>query len=167
MSVMTAKQLTSKITGLGKRANTFADDVQEVLISCAFYAIKDGNTTPANDLLDAIEGPTRIKGITMWLELYAPVHVKEGRIALSKGAAKQYDVKSEADFTEFEKEMRDSPRWDTIVGKEARVSIWDAGKKIDSLVKQLKEHGEAGLAEALRNAEIAYRAQHNNVTESV
>lgn len=166
MSILTPKKLTAQIAAISRASEKFAEVVQETLISCAYYAMKDGNTTPFNDLLDAVGNGTRIKGLTAWAELFAPVHIKDERFALSKGAAKGFHINDEEDFAEHEATMRAGPRWDKIVAKESVESIWDTAKYLDRVFSKLDKQGEHGLMQALRDAELAYRIKLNGPLES-
>lgn len=165
MSIMSPKDLSKTINAIGKASEKFATVVQEALISCAYYAMKDGNTTPYNDLLEAVGDSTRIKGLTAWAELFSPVHIKEGRFALSKGAAKQIHVTCAEDFAEYESEMRAGPRWDKIVAKEQRESIWDSGKYLERVTKKLNSQGEHDLAKAIMDAELAVRIKRTKAAD--
>jgi hypothetical protein len=160
--MLTIKQLSANIRKISKSAEKFATDVQEALIVCAYYAMKDGNTTPLNDLMDAVGDGTRLKGFTAWAELFAPVRIKEGRFVLNKGAAKDIHVTCPEDFAEFEAEMR-TVRWDKIVEKEPVESIWDASKALDKFYKRLEQHGDIELAAALRKAELEFRIKQNAI----
>lgn len=157
MAIMNPKKLAQTIGAVGKASERFAEVVQEALISCAYYAMKDGNVTPFNQLLDAVGTGTRIKGLTAWTELFAPVHVKDERFVLSKAAAREFHIKDEEDFTEYESAMRGAPRWDKIVAKEKPESIWDTSKYMDKVYKKLDAQGEHDLVAALKDAELAYR----------
>jgi len=167
MSVMTTAKLKLAIKSVAKSGEKFANDVQEALVSCAFYVMKDGNTTPLNDLLDAVGTGTRIRGLTVWAELFCPVRIKDDRFVLNKGAAKEYAVTDEASFAEYEETMRAAPRWDKIIGKEKAESIFDEGKYMERVIKKLIEEGEAELAEVLKNAEMAYRIKKSSVMAAV
>lgn len=161
MAILNPRKLSAQISAIGKGAEKFAEVVQEALISCAYYSMKDGNVTPFNDLLEAVGDGTRRKGLTVWAELFAPVHIRQGSFALSKGAAKAIHVTCEEDFAEFEADMRAAPRWDKIAGKEPVRSLWDSGRYLDGVYKRLDKQGEHELVRALKDAELAYRVKRN------
>lgn len=163
MAVMNAKKLSASIKSIKGAATKLRENIQEALVSCAFYAMKDRNTEPFNQLLDAVGSATRIKGLTMWAETFAPVLVKEGKFSLNKTAAKELAVASEEDFAEYEAEMRKINWWEVAPAEKAE-SIFDRSKYMDRVFKHLKEHNEGELADALRDAEIAYFAKKNAET---
>ncbi len=167
MTIMTTKQLSAKISSIGKSAEKFAGDVQEALIHCGFYVMKDGNTTPLNQLLDAVGTGTRLKGLTTWAELFLPVRIKDERFVVNKHAAKEQRVSNEDEYAEYRAAMEAAPRWDKIVGKEKPESIWDSGKYLARVIKKLSDEGDAELAEAIKAAELAYRIRQNAVLPKV
>jgi hypothetical protein len=153
MSVMSAKTLSSTIkTVKGARAK-LDEQIQECLISCAFYAMKDGNITPFNQLLDAVGRSTRIKGLTLWAETCgAPVLIRDGQFTYNKTAGKALDVTSEEDFAEYEEEMRMMPKWYDIVPAEKAESIFDTPKYLEGVYKKLEKEGQKDVADVLRKA---------------
>lgn len=158
MSVMSAKSLSAKIKSFAKRGEKFKLEVHEALISCAFYAMKDGNITPFNDLLKAVGSTTRVKGITMWAETFAPVYVKAGKFEYSKAAAKALTVKNEDDFAEYEAAMREAPMWADMVPNEKVESIWDAGNYLENVIKTLRKHGvDSSVISEIEKAEMMVR----------
>ena len=166
MSVMKKDALNAAISAIRKNSTEFREAVHEALISCAYYATKDSNVTPFNDLLEAVGDGTRKKGITTWAEVFAPVFIKDERFQYSKKAGTGFAVLNEDDFAQYEKEMRDGPKWFEIVRAEKVESIWDAGEYLERVVKNLQKHGaDSKLVEMVRNAEIAARVMATKVEE--
>lgn len=165
---MNIKELTKQIASINKNAGAFRDAVQSALIGCAYFAMKDGNTTPFNELLKAVGEGTRKKGITMWAELFAPVYVKEGELKLSKTTAKQYVVLNEADFAPYLEEMNAGPKWYEIAGREKVKSVWEADKYLEHVVSMLEKHGVASdVVAKVKDAEMAVRIQKAALEEMV
>jgi len=167
MSVMTKVQLKAANKRIANKGESFAADVQEALISSAYYAMKDGNTTPLNDLLASLGTVARLKGFTVWVELFCPVRVKNEQFVLNKAAAKEYTVVDEASFAEYEAAMRDAPRWDKIIAKEKAESVFSEQKYMERVIKKLIEEGEKELADVLAAAELAYRIKKSAVMAAV
>jgi hypothetical protein len=149
---MTAKALTASINKIKSNRTSLQEQIHEALISCSFYAMKDGNITPFNQLLDAVGNSTRIKGLTMWAETFAPVLVREGAFAYNKSAGKSLHVTNEEDFSEYEIEMRLSPKWYEIAGEQKAESIFDCPKYLEQVFKRLTKEGQADVAAVLRAA---------------
>lgn len=150
MSVMTAKQLTQSIRGIKAARLKLQDKVQEALISATFYAAKDGNVEPFNQILDAVGNATHVKGITMWVELNAPAIVREGKFTLNKTAKKEYAVENEDDFVQYEDELRAGVKWYEIAGKQKVESVFLPDSYLGKVADKFEKEGYADLARELR-----------------
>ena len=158
MTIMTSQQLYAGFAKLRKHSGIFRSMVQEMLVSCAYYAYKEGSTTEFNRLLESVGNGTHIKGITMWIELAAGIgRVKKGEIVLNKKVRDMSGVIDAKTFEPYEKEMR-SINWWEIAGEQKAESVFDKGVYLNHVYKRLDKNGFPGLAEALKNAEIAYYA---------
>lgn len=152
MTIMTAKELTTAIKGIKTNRVKLQDSIQEALISATFYAMKDGNTTPFNQLLDAVGNATHIKGITMWTELNAPVLVRDKVFILNKSAAKELDVTCLEDFTPYEEDFRVGAKWYEIAGAQKIESIFDPMNYLGKVADKLAKEGFPELAVVVRAA---------------
>lgn len=161
---MTETKLASAIESIGKSLATWRDEVQEVLVSCAYQACR-GNDYHANKLLSVISdgknSAVNISGVTRWLETYAPLVIKNGVFVINKGARKSMSVESEADFAQFETEMRNISWW--LIGKsQAAESIYDVSEAtisgIERIAKKQESEGFSALAAETRALLKALRA---------
>ena len=138
MSVITVKSLSAKIGLVRANAEATRELIQGLLPSCAYYAMKDGNVTPFNQLLEAaVKGRVTTKGIVAWAELFAPVYIKNEQFQFSKKAAGQYHVTDEETFKEYEAEMR-LVKWYEIVGEEKPKSTCAADAYLVDGIKTLR-----------------------------
>lgn len=159
MAILNSKQLTSKIKSIANNSTKLRDAIQEALISCAFYAIKDGDVGSFNRLLDAVGTNTRIKGLTLWAETWGCVRVKDERFVINKAARAEMDVHSEADFADIEAMMRSAVQWYDMVPQEKPKSMFDPENYLANVVAKLeKEHQEA-LAKRVADVINAYKAE--------
>lgn len=156
MSVMSTTKLSAQIRSIGGNSKKLREQIQEVLISCAYYAAKDGNTNPFNQLLNAVGTATRIKGLTTWAELYGFVQVKHEKFILNKTARKDANVTDEASFAEFEAVMRSSPMWFEIVPAEKPASIFDASTYLSGVIAKLEKEDAKDLVPYIKEAIESY-----------
>lgn len=156
MTIMTENKLASAIESIGKSLATWRDEVQEVLISCAYQAAR-GNDYHANKLLSVISdgknSAVNVSGVTRWLETYAPLVIKNGVFVINKGMRKSMNVESESDFVQFEVEMRKISWW--LIGKsQAAESIYDVSEAtingIERIAKKQESEGFSALAAETR-----------------
>jgi hypothetical protein len=159
MAVMSLNKLAAQIRSIKGNTHKLRDQIQEALISCAYHVAKDGQTTPFNNLLDAVDGTARLKGITMWAELYGFVRVKDERLVVNKQARKEAAVVDEESFADFEREMREGPKWYEIAGKEPVKSMFDLDNYAATVEKKLTSEGYIGLAEAVKALMQQYHAE--------
>lgn len=156
MSVMSSINLSAQIRSIGTNSKAVREQIQEVLISCAYYAAKDGNINPFNQLLAAVGTATRIKGLTAWAELYGFVQVSKEKFILNKSARKEANVTDEASFAEFESVMRSSPMWFDIVPAEKPTSIFDASHYLSGVIAKLEKEGIADIVPYITDAIESY-----------
>lgn len=141
-------------------AEKFRGLVHDALIHAAYFAFKDGNTTPFNDLIEAVGNGTHIKGITMWVELVAGIgRVRDEKIVLNKKVMTQSGVIDLATFEPFKQEMEKAPRWFEITGKQKPESVFDEGAYMKRVIKKLTEEGYADLADQLKQTELKWLVQ--------
>ena len=153
MAIIAKAVLSSRIETVRKSKAALRADIQEVLVSVAYQATQ-GNPNYANDLLDAVRDTINIKGVTMWLETFAPLVVRHDKFEINKGMAKTMHVTCEADFAEYEAEMRKVNWWEMAPAQKA-VSMFAADEYIESaferMAKKLNAEGDPELAAALRS----------------
>lgn len=148
MAIIASGVLSSRIQGVRKSKEAFREDVQDVLVSCAYQAAL-GNPNYANELLEAVRDTVHIKGLTMWLETYAPLVVRKDQFVINKGMAKTMHVSDEASFAEYEREMRKVKWWEMSAPQKA-ASVFDAGEYVEDafsrMAKKLNAEGNPDLA---------------------
>ena len=152
MAIIKVSALKTAIANVRKNKEAFRAEVQEVLVAVAYQACL-GNANWANEILDAVRDTANIKGITMWLETYAPLIVSKGEFAINKGARKSMGVTDEAGFAEYEVEMRKANWWEMTPPQKA-TSIFAPDEYIDGaferMVKNLNKEGCPDLADAIK-----------------
>lgn len=151
MAIIAKTVLSARIASIRKAKEAFRADVQEVLVSVAYQACL-GNANWANELLEAARDTINIKPLTRWLEAFAPLVVRNDAFAINKGARKAMGVENEADFAEYEAEMRKVNWWEMTPPQKA-TSIFAPDEYIDGAfertAKKLNAEGHPDLANAV------------------
>jgi len=159
MAIKTKGELTHLIDTIYANTAELTNIVQEALITASYYAFKDGDVGSLNRILLATQGAIRIRGITMWVEMFAPARIKDEQFVLNKKLRNEAAVYNEADFAPFEREMR-KVLWTKVAPKEKAVSVWDLDAYFyDSVVKTLEKHGKHDVATALKTAFAGAKAE--------
>ena len=152
MAIIAKAVLSARIAGLRKAKEALRADVQEILVGVAYQACL-GNANWANELLEAARDTINIKPLTMWLETFAPLVVRQDKFAINKGARKAMGVENELDFAEYEVEMRKANWWEMTPPQKA-TSIFAPDEYIDGaferMVKNLNKEGCPDLANAVK-----------------
>jgi hypothetical protein len=167
MAIMTKTQLSGAIRSIKTSRARLQDQIQETLISATFYAMKDGNVTPFNQLLDALGNSMHIKGVTMWAEVNAPVLVRDKAFTLNKTAAKALHVENEDDFAEYEADMRATAKWYEIAGPQKVESIFDPMNYLGKVADKLQKEGFEQLALEIRAAKGHFEMELIDAVEAV
>lgn len=159
MAILSSEQFNKGLTKVAKHAAVFRNMVQEMLISSAFYAYKEGSTTEFNRLLSAVGEGTHKSSITRWIELVSGIgRVKGGQIVLNKKVRDESGVTDYASFQQYEDDMRAVNWWETEPEQRLE-SVFDEGAYMNRVYKKLISNGYAGLADALKQSELVYLAQ--------
>lgn len=148
MALIAKGVLSSRIQNVRKTKEAFRDDVQEILVSCAYQAAM-GNPNYANELLEAVRDTVYLKGLTMWCETFAPLKVQHDTFQINKGMAKTMHVTDEESFRPYEIEMRKTPWW-KMAPEQKTKSIFDAvdytTDALDRIATKLNKEGAPDLA---------------------
>ena len=85
--------LNKKIDALGKRTQTWRNDVQIVLVECAYQAFEYSNVDPFTRLVGALKGAD-IKAVIKWAEQFAPCVWQKDKVAFrfNKSFVGEYDA---------------------------------------------------------------------------
>jgi hypothetical protein len=69
--IINAKTLNQRIAALGKRTTKWRNDVQSLLVSCAFHAFEHNNTDPLTNLVKVLHGADLV-AVIHWAEKHCP-----------------------------------------------------------------------------------------------
>lgn len=117
-------------------------NVQQLLVMACYFAYKDGNTTPLNQILDMAVNSKAIpvERITRWVELHAQIaFIKKEQFALNKKQRESVAVTNEESFKDVEKHLMEVS-WYDIMKKEVAKSAFDVEAKAEAFIKQLEKH---------------------------
>lgn len=156
MSVLSKSQFTRAVKSIASKRETLQSDIQEALITATYYAMKDGNAEPFNQICDAVGNAVYLKGITLWSETYAPVIIKEGRFVLNKSAAKEHSVLNEEDFAPIESEIRQGVTWYDIAPRQKAVSMFEPSSYLGRVASKFEKEGFPELATEVKRLAAKY-----------
>lgn len=155
MAVMKEKDLYKAISRVGETQGKLRDQIQDALVSAMYYVMKDCNAQPLNNLLQAVGNAGNITAISHWATTMGPVYVKDGKLAVSKAAAKEAGVIDEDTFASHEENMRKVVWYDFAKEKNKAENVWDSAKGLDNYLSKLDKVDHA-LALVIRRAVDEY-----------
>lgn len=157
MAVMNKTKLAAQIRSVRGNSVKLREQIQEVLISCAYHVMKDGQVTPFNDLLDAVGNTAKAENIALWAKKHGCVLVKQERFVINKEARGKVSVSSEEDFAEYEAEMRADTPWYDMTPNSPEPKPFDLVKYLDAVKKHLVKNHAEGLVQVLDVAFADYQ----------
>jgi hypothetical protein len=159
MAILTNEQFNRGLGKIAKHSAIFNNMVQEMLISAAYYAFKEGSTTEFNRLITACGNGVHVKALTRWIELVSGIgRVLNNEIVLNKKVRDMSGVIDYETFKPFEAEMR-KITWYDFSGEQKKESVFDEGAYMKRVIQKLTKEGYAGLAAEIQQAELKYLAQ--------
>jgi len=85
IKIMSGEELNKAILGVNKSANKLAGDVQAILVSTMYYALKDGSVTELNALWLGIgKGAVRRDAIKNWAIAFGPFLVNDNKKTMAE-----------------------------------------------------------------------------------
>lgn len=136
-ALLTKKQLTNKIDGIGKRTTTLRQDIHETLCHAAGHAYEHGDVTSFTRLFNATSGMAR-KDIAAWVAEFGFARLtKDGTYKLNKKTRGEADYASGAACAEY---LLAERKWyENEMNAEEIVRALDVAKRMDSLASSIEK----------------------------
>lgn len=162
MGIMAQKQFSTELAKVRKNTAALRDSVQELLVTGAYYCLKDGDPGNLNRVLEAAQslGALHVEGITRWVELAAGcARLHKGAFVLNKKVRDEAGIIDEATFAPHEAEMR-KVAWYEIAGKQTPPSVFETGDYLKRVIAKLTKEGYADLADEIKQTELRWLLHH-------
>ena len=153
--------ILKNIGAIGRAATKLTKQVQETAVACAIHAVRHGDVTLADQLIDALGKGLRRASLRAWFERHTCMYIPKGKqtMALDKDRAKA--LRAETDEALTEKLM--ALPWEEAKPEAPVVSVLDvsvaADKFLDRLQKQANEAGMEVRNRALLDLLVATTAK--------
>jgi hypothetical protein len=162
---MSKDLILKKIGAIGKNAKKLTADIQETAVDCAIHAVKHGDVTLADQLVDALGKGLRRASLRAWFERNTCMYLPKGKdkFAFDSERAKTLKAVPEADL---QATLMALP-WEEAKPEEPVVSVFDVSEAVDKFIKRLeKQVAEANvtiknrkLLEEIAHAASVYHAE--------
>lgn len=163
--IMDKATILKNIGAIGRASKKLTDQVQDTAVACAIHAVKHGDVTLADQLVDALGKGLRRASLRAWFERQGPFKVQKGKDTFAFVSEKAKDLRAMSD--DELTEVLNTLKWEEAKAEEPTVSVIDIEESFDRfinrLMKQVKEADvevkNAELLEALNKAASKWHAE--------
>lgn len=164
--LLTKKQLTQKINGIGKRMGTIRDDIHVVLCHAAGHAYEHGDVSNFTRLFASTSGVNR-KLMVKWIHECGFGRLQPNEtFKLNKSARKDADFADGAAVAEYL--MAETPWYVKEENANEIIRALDVAKRIESLAKSIEKasNDDKPLEISAPGIELAVRQLHKAITNA-
>lgn len=134
---MEKAQILKNIGAIGKASKALTANIQETAVGCIEHAVKHGDITLCDQLVDAIGKGMRKASLRAWFETNGPMYLPKGKDKFA------FDKERRGEWsTEREEALKATP-WEDAKPEEKVVSVLNVEEAFDRfinrLAKQIKE----------------------------
>lgn len=150
---MEKTQILKNIGAIGKAAKALTGKVQETAVACAIHAIRHGDVTLADQLVEALGKGLRRASLRAWFERNGPFVLPKGKTAFAFDSERAKTLRKETDEDLTERLM--ALPWEEAKPEEPIVSVLDVEEAFDKFLKRLERQvKEADLT--VKNIELLH-----------
>lgn len=160
---MDKSAILKSIGAIGKASQKLTTQVQDTAVACAIHAVKHGDVTLADQLVDALGKGMRRASLRAWFERQGPFVLPKGKdkFAFDAERAKALRALNDEELTE----TLNTLKWEEAKAEEPVVSVIDVEEAFDRFMKRIsKQVSEADVTvknrELLDQLNMAVSAYH-------
>lgn len=129
--------ILKNIGAIGKAAKALTGKVQETAVACAIHAVRHGDVTLADQLVDALGKGMRRASLRAWFERQGPMYLPKGKdkFAFDGERAKALRDLSDEELTES---LMAVP-WEEAKPEEPVVSVYDVEEAFDKFMNRVNK----------------------------
>jgi hypothetical protein len=144
---MDKAQILKTIGSIGKAATKLTKDIQTCAVGCVEHAVKHGDVTLADQLVDALGKGMRKASLRAWFETNGPMFIAKGKdkFSFDKDRRGQWDGFREAELL--------AKPWEEAKPEEKVVSVFDVSEAFDKFMKRVESMAKDGEVQ-VRNREL-------------
>lgn len=144
---MDKAQILKNIGAIGRKAASLTKDIQTTAVGCVEHAIKHGDVTLADQLVDALGKGMRRASLRAWFETNGPMFIAKGKTTFSfdKERRGQWDALRESELL--------AKPWEEAKPEPEVVSVFDVSEAFDKFMKRLESVTKDGEVQ-VRNREL-------------
>lgn len=148
---MEKAQILKNIGSIGKAAKKLTADIQATAVGCALHALKHGDVTLADQLVDALGKGMRRASLRAWFEINTPMFIAKGKDKFSLDTVRAKTLRG-MDAKELE-DMLMAIAWEEAKPEGKVVSVFDVSEAFDKFMKRVESMAKDGEVQ-VRNREL-------------
>ena len=144
---MDKAQILKNIGSIGRASAKLTKDIQTTAVGCIEHAVKHGDVTLADQLVDALGKGMRKASLRAWFETNGPMFIAKGKTTFS------FDKVRRGEWNGFrEAELLAKP-WEEAKPEPEVVSVFDVSEAFDKFMKRIESVAKDGEVQ-VRNREL-------------
>lgn len=162
---MDKNSILKTIGSIGRASVKLTEQVQSCAVDCAIHAVKHGDVTLADQLVDALGKAMRRASLRAWFERNTPMYLPKGKdkFAFDADRAKELRAIPEPEL----RETLNTFKWEEAKAEEPVVSVIDIEQSFDRFMKRIESQikdaaitvRNRALLEQLASAAASYHAE--------
>jgi len=154
---MEKAQVLKNIGSIGRASAKLTKDIQATAVGCVEHAVKHGDVTLADQLVDAIGKGLRKASLRAWFEKNAPMFIAKGKDKFS------FDPTRKGEWNQDREDTLMALPWEEAKPEEKVVSIFDVSESFDKFMKRVESMSKDAQV-TLRNREMIDFLVHASAT---
>jgi hypothetical protein len=154
---MEKAQVLKNIGSIGRASAKLTKDIQATAVGCVEHAVKHGDVTLADQLVDALGKGLRKASLRAWFEKNAPMFIAKGKDKFS------FDPTRKGTWDQDREDTLMALPWEEAKPEEKIVSIFDVSESFDKFMKRVESMSKDAQV-TLRNREMIDFLVHASAT---
>ena len=154
---MEKAQVLKNIGSIGRASAKLTKDIQATAVGCVEHAVKHGDVTLADQLVDAIGKGLRKASLRAWFEKNAPMFIAKGKDKFS------FDPTRKGTWDQDREDTLMALPWEEAKPEEKVISIFDVSESFDKFMKRVESMSKDAQV-TLRNREMIDFLVHASAT---
>lgn len=154
---MEKAQVLKNIGSIGRASAKLTKDIQATAVGCVEHAVKHGDVTLADQLVDALGKGLRKASLRAWFEKNAPMFIAKGKDKFS------FDPTRKGTWDQEREDTLLALPWEEAKPEEKIVSVFDVSESFDKFMKRVESMSKDAQV-TLRNREMIDFLVHASAT---
>lgn len=134
---MNLNELRTLIGKIGKAAMKFAAQVQVAAVECLIHAVRHGDVSLANSLIEAVGKGTRKATLYAWFEVNGPFYLPKGKTALAFDRERADKLAAEGEDALRARLI--AVQWTEAKPEAKPVSVFDVSVEFDKFLNRMNK----------------------------